>query len=81
MDSYQVLEDQNGWWDRLTLEDRERAMTGLLAEARSRADSSGILDEVRVSMQQRITDIITSKGSTITFVPLSSSDVELPIAH
>jgi len=43
MDSFEVLLDENGWWNRLTEEDRTGAVTALQSVARSKAMNSGLL--------------------------------------
>jgi hypothetical protein len=67
MDSCVVLQDENGWWNRLTPEDRTNAMTTLGSLARQKAESSGMLDEVRSSAESRIRELVERNGALVAF--------------
>ncbi|MGA9118793.1 MAG: DUF4230 domain-containing protein [Bacteroidota bacterium] len=67
MDSYGVLEDDSGWWNKISNADRESAMQSLQATARTQAESSGMLDEVRASFQDRIKQIVEKNGAVVEF--------------
>jgi len=67
MDSFEVLRDENGWWNRLTEEDRTGAVTTLQTLARSKAERSGILEEVQRSAEERIREIVEKNGAPVEF--------------
>lgn len=67
MDSFVVLLDEDGWWNRLTEEDRSNAVTALQTVARSKAESSGILAEVRRSAEDRIREMVERNGALVAF--------------
>ena len=69
MDSFNVLQDEDGWWNRISNEDRESAVRELQATARTQADSSDMLDEVRRSMRERIKEIVEKNGAAVQFLP------------
>jgi hypothetical protein len=74
MDSYRVLEDENGWWNRISPADREAAMLNLQAAARVQAEQSGILDEVRKSFESRIKEIVERNGAVAEFSTSPTGD-------
>jgi hypothetical protein len=67
MDSYQVVQDESGWWNRISNADREAAVNELYAAARQQAETSGILDEARTTAESRIREIVERNGATIVF--------------
>lgn len=67
MDTFAVLLDENGWWNRLSAEDRTQAVTTLQALARTRAEASGILDDVRHSAEERIRELVERNGAPVIF--------------
>lgn len=67
MDSFAVVADESGWWNRLTEEDRSQAVTTLQALARSKAESSGILEDVRTSAEDRIRELVERNGAEVLF--------------
>jgi hypothetical protein len=67
MDSYRIAEDESGWWNRISNDDREAGVGQLIATARTQAASSGMLEEARTSAEQRITEIVQKNGSTVEF--------------
>jgi hypothetical protein len=67
MDSYAAPVDESGWWNKISTQDREQAVGALLAAARSQAESSGMLEEVRTTAEQRIMEIVQRNGSTVEF--------------
>ncbi len=69
MDSFVVLLDENGWWNRLSEEDRTNAVRTLQSTARSKAERSGILEEVRRSAEDRIRELVERNGALVTFEP------------
>jgi hypothetical protein len=69
LDSFIVLQDENGWWNRLTEEDRTNAVTALRTTARQKAEGSGMLEEVRRSAEARIRELVERNGALIAFEP------------
>jgi hypothetical protein len=69
MDNYRITRDENGWWNRVSDADREHAVMELQNVARQKAESSGILEEVRSSAEQRIREIVERNGATVAFNP------------
>jgi hypothetical protein len=67
MDSFVVAMDENGWWNRITEADRSQAVTTLQALARSKAESSGIFDDVRKSSEDRIREFVERNGAEVIF--------------
>jgi len=69
MESYRILEDESGWWNRISAADREAGVRGLQTTARAQIEASGILEEARKSAEERIREIVLKNGATIEFVP------------
>lgn len=69
MDSFRIAADESGWWNRISTADREAGVENLQSTARTQAESSGMLDEARTSVEQRIKDIVQQNGSTVEFTP------------
>jgi hypothetical protein len=53
-----IIEDENGFWNKITKEQREQALQQLTQQARETIAQSGILDEARLSFEQQISEII-----------------------
>jgi hypothetical protein len=56
--SYQ---DEDGWWNRVTNEDRAGALQALVAEARKRGEQGPLLDEAKEITGSRLTDLSRAK--------------------
>jgi hypothetical protein len=67
MDTYKIVKDESGWWNRISDEDREAAVQTLQDVARSKAISSGILDEARTTIEMRIREIVEHNGASVQF--------------
>ena len=52
--SYQ---DEDGWWNKVTNEDRARALQALVAEVRRRGEQGPLLDEAKEMTGSRLTDL------------------------
>lgn len=52
--SYQ---DEDGWWNKVTNEDRTVALQALVAEARRRGEQGSLLDEAKEMTGSRLTDL------------------------
>jgi hypothetical protein len=70
MERYDILRDESGWWNRLSDEDREKAVGDLHETAHSRAEGSGILEEAQATAELRIREIVERNGSTVEFQPM-----------
>lgn len=67
MNTYEVLEDESGWWNRISDDDRENAVRELQRVARAKAETSGILLDARTSIEQRIREIVERNGAAVEF--------------
>jgi hypothetical protein len=67
MKEYKVLQDENGWWNSVTRQDREDAVRQIRAEAIDKATRSGLLEESQASVEDRIREIVERNGSTVVF--------------
>jgi hypothetical protein len=73
MKNYSVVADENGWWNKITLEDRTNAVNSLQQDARTAAEQAGIRQKAMDTMQQQITNILTDKGATLpNFIVMTS---------
>ena len=70
MDSFLVVQDENGWWNRITEEDRTEAVRTLQARARTQSEASGILLEARRSAEDRIREVVQRNGDVVEFPPM-----------
>ena len=68
MNSYNVVRDEDGWWNKFSASDRENAVQELQRVAREKAENSGILDETRSSVEQRIKEIVERNSATVEFM-------------
>ncbi|MEO8168146.1 MAG: DUF4230 domain-containing protein, partial [bacterium] len=67
MNSYNVLRDEDGWWNKISAGDRESAVQELQRVAREKAEGSGMLNEAQLSIEQRIKEIAGQNSATIEF--------------
>jgi 4-amino-4-deoxy-L-arabinose transferase-like glycosyltransferase len=67
MNSYLAPVDESGWWNKISAQDREQAVAALLSTAHTHAEQSGMLEEVRNTAEQRITEIVQRNGATVEF--------------
>jgi hypothetical protein len=67
MNTYDIIKDENGWWNRVSDQDREEAFYRLRTAARKAAEDSGILEEARATAEERIREIVQRNGSTVEF--------------
>jgi hypothetical protein len=67
MNSYKILRDESGWWNRLSDADRESAVNALQQIARSKAESSGMMREALTTIEQRIREIVERNGAIVEF--------------
>jgi hypothetical protein len=78
MERYDILRDESGWWNRISDEDRERAVGDLHKTAHARAEASGILKDAQATAEMRIREIVERNGSTVAFQPLHIEDRTVP---
>ena len=67
MKTYKIIRDENGWWNRVTDQDREEAFYRLRTTGRKAVQDSGILEEARGTAEERIREIVQRNGSTVEF--------------
>lgn len=67
MNSYDILQDESGWWNRISDADREHAVQELQRTARNKAETSGLLLDARASIEQRLREIVERNGAMIEF--------------
>lgn len=54
----EILEDENGYWNKITKEQRQEALNALMLDARKSVEESSILIDAQRSFEKQITDII-----------------------
>ena len=69
MDTFLVVRDESGWWNRISGLDRQNAVNELRRKAREKAESSGILQEARDNAEASLRKIADWSKTTIEFVP------------
>jgi hypothetical protein len=69
LDSYRIVRDESGWWNRISDADRESAVRDLKELARAKVVASGILEEARATAELRIREIVERNGATVEFPP------------
>jgi hypothetical protein len=62
MKNYSVVTDENGWWNKITLEDRTNAVNALQQDARLAAEQAGIRTKSQETIEKQIRDIVKDKG-------------------
>ena len=66
------VQDEDGWWNRINDDDRERTLRDLRLRVGLQARESDLLAKARASAEKRLTDLLASSGRTVTFEPASS---------
>jgi len=66
MDSYTIVRDESGWWNRIADGDREEAVRALHRVAREKAMQSGLLEEAQASAAERIRELVERNGAPVT---------------
>lgn len=64
LNDYHVVQDEDGWWNRISSQDRENAVVQMQREAYEKAVAAGILKESEESIQQRIRKLSRRAGAT-----------------
>ncbi|MES2766654.1 MAG: DUF4230 domain-containing protein [Bacteroidota bacterium] len=65
---YDLVTDKNGTWNKLTAQDRENAVRALQRIARDKAETSGIKQEAKSSVENRIREIAQRNGARAEFL-------------
>ncbi len=73
MSGVRVLRDEDGIWNKLTVEDRGAAFKALEKQAQQQFRDSHLLGETRNEAEKRIREIIAASGSKIDFAPHKSA--------
>jgi hypothetical protein len=55
---YEVIKDEDGWWNEITKEEHENAVNTMKAEAKEKALQQGILQKAKQSAQKQLWDIV-----------------------
>ena len=53
--------DEDGWWNKVTDEDRSKALTALAGEARKQGEKGSLLEEAKEMTASRLTDLARAK--------------------
>jgi hypothetical protein len=61
-DKYWIQRDADGWWNKITPQDRESAINSMNGLARVKAADLGILDEARETLRKQLTELAGAKG-------------------
>jgi hypothetical protein len=61
------VHDEDGWWNRISADDRESALRDLRLRVGLRARKSDLLAKARASAEKRLTDLLASSGRAVTF--------------
>jgi len=67
MDTFLVVRDESGWWNRISAQDRQNAVNELQKRARAKAESSGILDDARANAEASLRQVAGWSKTTIDF--------------
>ena len=67
MNSYRIIRDEDGWWNEITAADRQQAIRDLQTLAKEKAETSGLLEEVRNSAEARIREMVQRNGAEVEF--------------
>ena len=73
MSEVRVLKDEDGLWNKLTPEDREKAFAALDVEARRAMLNSGLLAQARQSIEARIRELLQRGSQNFQFVSPTDS--------
>lgn len=73
MSDVKVLNDEDGIWNKLTAEDRQKAFAELEEKAREEFESSSLLVETRYETERRIRALLKQSAWDASFVPAGQS--------
>jgi len=63
------LRDEDGFWNKLTANDRESAIRDLRLNVDSNARKSDLCEQARASAEKRLAGLLTTGGRSVTFTP------------
>lgn len=63
------LRDENGFWNPLTGEDRERALRDLRERVTARVRAGDLLAQARANAEKRLADLLARNGRPVSFAP------------
>ena len=69
MDTFLVVRDESGWWNKISGQDRQNAVNELRKKARAKAESSGILEDARANVEASLRKIAEWSKTTMEFLP------------
>jgi hypothetical protein len=69
MSDVRVLRDEDGLWNKHTVEDRQQAFQALEKQAKDQFESSPLLAETRMEAEKRLREILKSSGKKLEFAP------------
>ena len=67
MNGFEIVKDEDGWWNRVTTQDREDAIRQVRVLAREKAERSGVLEEARNSAEERVRELVERNSSSVEF--------------
>ena len=67
MTRYEVLEDRNGWWNRISNTDREMALRQMQAEAKLEAIRAGILKDCKMEIEKELVSVSQRVGMELEY--------------
>ncbi len=68
MKEYKLVTDDDGWWNKVTTQDRQQAVRALLHAARQKADDSGIRAEAERSVEERLREIVSRNETALAAI-------------
>ena len=74
MSDVRILSDEDGLWNKLTAEDRQKAFTELEKKARAEFESSSLLAETRYEAEKRIRALLKQSAVETSFLPQQPLD-------
>ncbi|MBC8043625.1 MAG: DUF4230 domain-containing protein [Rhizobacter sp.] len=64
---YKVVQDEDGFWNKIRPEEREDAVRQMQVLARNKAMTSGILTDARTMLQSQVRDVVQAQGAQAEF--------------
>ena len=75
--NFHILKDENGWWNRISDEDREAAENALALAARKQAVAAGMLADAERNFVERLKTALTTSGSSAVEVHFQNAPFTL----
>lgn len=70
LQSVQVLKDEDGWWNKLSPQEREEAQNKLISTAKEAAMKSGVLDQAVQNLAERLKPVEERNSIKMSLEPL-----------